>query len=184
MKNLFFTFVFVLFTFVSYAQEKSTNFYIEPNISLWMPGLESYDHNHNVSLQFGLEVGKSLVQWEDLSIAAGLGLQASPQKLEQHLADETALILQLYLNGRIAYDIRETSTAFAQLGLGIVHELAEEEDGHAPPKMKASTMLGIGYQYHLNEKFHIGTRLDVTYPKGSNRRVSWVTLGAMIGLKF
>lgn len=173
-----------------YQGPELEQFFVDGQASLWLPGFWTFDHNHTVSLQAGVEVGSQLLHlWRHHLYLVG-GLLISPQTLEQHRGGDAATFVTPWIGLRYIHDSLCTSDGsgcmFFELGTGLAFEITgDDDDVHHPPNGAVTALSGLGYRARLGEHTHLGARIDFAYLDDTwTSELAWITPTLFGGASF
>lgn len=173
-----------------YQGPELERFFVEGQLSLWLPGAWTFDHNHTTSLQLGVEGGVQVMHlWRHHLYAVG-GLTVSPQTLEQHLGAQFSTLFTPWIGMRYLNDWfcsqSGAGCGFVEVGLGLTFEITDEASaGHHSPMGAWTVLSGLGYRHRLGSHGHLGARLDFAYLDDRWANVlAWITPTLFGGTSF
>jgi len=158
--------------------------YAELSLAAWLPGLLSFNHNHTISPQIGLEAGVPAFALLGHQLQLGGGLTVSPQTLEDHENNLPSTMVVPYASARYIPESgcnqRGTGCMYFSFGLGLAFEITDAP--HQGPSGALTGLLGIGYRRSLTSYLDIGARIDIGYlEETADRTIGWFTPALTVG---
>lgn len=172
------------------AEEKVERGFVHAQGALWVPALGSFSDFHQLSLDFGLEVGFRFLSLRgEHNFFFVAGGEFSPQKLDPDFVggDYDTNLMLFYAGVRYipsalcTYD--GTGCLFFELRLGFTFENAERGSRHEGPDGEVTLLPGIGYRFRFGA-FQFGVRADLSITDEYEETLGWFALGGFIGVGF
>lgn len=166
--------------------------FVTGSVGLWYPEIGNWADYHQLSLDFGAEVGfrfASIQRAHNLYFVGGLNI--SPQKLDveyvRRNSDRAADVFFGY--GGIRYMTGHLCIGdglgcpFIELRMGLVFEANAAESGHDGPSAAFTVAPGVGYRFSFANVFQLGGRLDFSYSEESGvNGLGWLSLAGFAGV--
>jgi len=164
-----------------YEGPELEQFFVEGQLSLWLPGPWTFDLSHTTSVQVGSEVGAEFLHlWRHHFYVVG-GVLISPQALEQRRGADAATIVTPWVGLRYVSDSfcshDGKGCAFAEAGTGLTFEITGDDgEDHHPPNGAWTALFGLGYRQRLGAHAHFGARIDFAYLDDAwSSELAWFT---------
>lgn len=175
----------------SYADEVERGFVVGM-AGLWIPGAGSFDTFHQLSLDFGGEVGfrfASIRGDHNLYVVGGFGF--SPQTLRPTFRDggtvDTNMVLGFvgvrYLPGMLCFN-EGMGCPFVELRFGLLWENTADDDfiDHYAPSGVFTVLPGVGYRFRFGRSFQVGARVDFSVTEDYDTyELGWLNLSTFVG---
>jgi hypothetical protein len=171
------------------SDDKVERGFVDIQAGVWLPGWDTFDDNHQTSLQFGGEFGVKILSASDQHLFIVGGATFSPQTLEPHLYEREADMILVFAGVRYVpgtlCSTRGIGCLFVELGIGLTWETVDGERGHDPPHGEITFAAGVGYRFRLGRFVNLGVRIDLAYLEESyESQVGWITPAGFAGVSF
>ena len=164
--------------------------FVVGSAGLWVPAYGSFGEYHQLSLEFGGEVGFRFASIRgDHNLYVVGGLTFSPQDLDPYAVSDrshraTNLIYGFagirYLPGLLCFG-DGFGCPFVELRFGLLFESADERSGHEGPQAAFTILPGVGYRFRFGSTFQVGGRFDFSFSEEYSRDLGWVSLNGFAG---
>jgi hypothetical protein len=170
-------------------EEKVERGFVSVAGGIWFPGPDTFNDNHQTSLQFAGEFGVRILSAKDQHLFIVGGVTFSPQTLEPHLIERDVDVIMAFVGVRYIpgtlCSARGIGCLFIEVGLGVTWETVDAELGHDPPKGDITFTAGLGYRFRLGRFLNLGVRVDLAYlEEDYESQIGWITPTGFIGASF
>lgn len=169
------------------AEEKTERGFVHFQGALWAPAFGSFSTYHQLSLDFGVEVGFRVLSLRgEHNFYVVVGGEFSPQTLDPDATGgtyDTNLVLGYagvrYIPSALC-TYGGTGCLFFELRFGLTFEEAEDGSGHDGPSGDFTVLPGVGYRFRFGA-FQLGVRADASFTHEYEETLGWVALGGFLG---
>jgi hypothetical protein len=178
-------------SYESTADELERGFVVG-SIALWNPEIGNWSDYHQLSLDFGAELGIRFLSIQGAhNVYFVGGLNFSPQMLDpdsvrRSTERATNVIFGYgglrYMTGYLCFG-DGLGCPFIEVRLGFVFETIAAGSGHTGPDGELTIAPGLGYRFSFGRAFQVGGRLDFSHSKEGNvSGLGWLTATGFAGI--